>query len=61
MADGEKKPPVKGEDGGEGSEHINLKVKGQDGNVVHFKIKRKTPLKKLMEAYCSRQSLQMDQ
>jgi len=33
----------------------------QDGNIVHFKIKRKTQLKKLMEAYCNRQSLQMDQ
>lgn len=33
----------------------------QDGNIVHFKIKRKTVLKKLMEAYCQRQSLQLDQ
>ena len=33
----------------------------QDGNIVHFKIKKKTQLKKLMEAYCARQSLQMDQ
>jgi len=33
----------------------------QDGNVVHFKMKKKTALKKLMEAYCARQSLQMDQ
>mmetsp|Transcript_100166 Transcript_100166/g.146230 ORF Transcript_100166/g.146230 Transcript_100166/m.146230 type:complete len:98 (+) Transcript_100166:160-453(+) len=60
MSDGESKP-VKGEGDGEGSEHINLKVKGQDGNIVHFKIKKKTQLKKLMEAYCARQSLQMDQ
>jgi hypothetical protein len=28
---------------------------------VHFKIKRKTALKRLMEAYCQRQSLQIDQ
>lgn len=27
----------------------------QDGSVVHFKIKRNTPLKKLMQAYCDRQ------
>lgn len=60
MSDTESKP-VKGENDGEGSEHINLKVKGQDGNIVHFKIKKKTQLKKLMEAYCARQSLQMDQ
>ncbi|OMJ80391.1 hypothetical protein SteCoe_19343 [Stentor coeruleus] len=36
------------------SEHITLKVKSQDGNEVFFKIKRATQLKKLMEAYCSR-------
>jgi small ubiquitin-related modifier len=62
---------------GEGvkSEQINLKVKDQvaapsspaplltdkDGAVVFFKIKRGTALRKLMEAYCSRQSKQMDQ
>ncbi|XP_070552731.1 small ubiquitin-related modifier 3-like [Ptychodera flava] len=40
-----------------GSEHINLKVTGQDGTVVQFKIKRHTPLKKLMNAYCDRQGL----
>ena len=28
---------------------------------VHFKMKKKTQLKKLMEAYCARQSLQMEQ
>ena len=44
-----------------GGEHISLKVKGQDGNVVHFKIKRTTTLNKLMEAYCQRESLQRDQ
>ena len=36
------------------SEHITLKVKSQDGNELFFKIKRGTQLKKLMEAYCSR-------
>ncbi|XP_064404754.1 small ubiquitin-related modifier 3-like [Halichondria panicea] len=41
------------------SEHINLKVTGQDGSVVHFKIKRNTPLKKLMQAYCDRQGFQL--
>lgn len=39
----------------EGNEHINLKVAGQDGSVVQFKIKRHTPLIKLMKAYCERQ------
>ncbi|KAK1292065.1 Small ubiquitin-related modifier 1 [Acorus calamus] len=51
------------------SGHINLKVKGQfycctigqrdceDGNEVFFRIKRSTQLKKLMNAYCDRQSV----
>ena len=33
----------------ENNDHINLKVTGQ---VVQFKIKRHTPLSKLMKAYC---------
>ncbi|XP_061627601.1 small ubiquitin-related modifier 2-like isoform X3 [Phyllopteryx taeniolatus] len=45
----------------ENSEHINLKVAGQDGSVVQFKIKRHTPLNKLMKAYCERQGLSMRQ
>lgn len=36
------------------SEHINLKVVGQDGQIVHFKIKKHTSLKKLINAYCER-------
>jgi len=44
-----------------GSEHINLKVLGQDGSVVHFKIKKNTPLRKLMSAYCDRTSVKMEQ
>ncbi|KAG8000707.1 Formin-like protein 3, partial [Nibea albiflora] len=38
------------------NDHINLKVAGQDGSVVQFKIKRHTPLSKLMKAYCERQN-----
>ncbi|XP_030136669.1 small ubiquitin-related modifier 3 [Taeniopygia guttata] len=41
------------------NEHISLKVSGQDGSVVHFRIKRHTPLSKLMRAYCCRQGLSM--
>jgi len=41
----------------ENPEHINLKVMGQDGNVVQFKIKRHTALKKLMSTYCERAGL----
>nr|XP_055171724.1 small ubiquitin-related modifier 2-like [Nyctereutes procyonoides] len=36
----------------ENNDHINLKVAGQDGSVVQFKIKRHTPLSKLMKTYC---------
>ncbi|KAK8951601.1 Small ubiquitin-related modifier 1 [Platanthera zijinensis] len=41
----------------QGGAHINLKVKDQNGNEVFFRIKRKTQLKKLMNAYCDRQSV----
>lgn len=41
------------------SEHINLKVNGQDQSVVHFKIKKNTPLRKLMSAYCDRTGLKL--
>ncbi|XP_014391003.1 PREDICTED: small ubiquitin-related modifier 2 [Myotis brandtii] len=41
----------------ENNDHINLKMAGQDGSVVQFKIKRYTPLTKLMKAYCERQVL----
>merc|ERR1712059_74608 len=40
-------------------EHINLKVLGQDGNVVQFKIKKHTAFKKLMSTYCERAGLSM--
>ena len=36
-------------------------VAGQDGSVVQFKIKRHTPLSKLMKAYCEQQGLSMRQ
>ncbi|XP_060242391.1 small ubiquitin-related modifier 2 isoform X2 [Meriones unguiculatus] len=53
MADEKPKEGVKTEN----NDHINLKVAGQDGSVVQFKIKRHTPLSKLMKAYCERQAL----
>ncbi|CAH8292640.1 unnamed protein product [Schistosoma turkestanicum] len=40
------------------SEHINIKVQGQEGAVIHFKIRKNTPLRKLMLAYCERLGLQ---
>ena len=39
------------------SEQLNLKVVGQDGQVIQFKIKQSTPFRKLMNAYCDRQKL----
>ncbi|XP_075399224.1 small ubiquitin-related modifier 2-like [Tenrec ecaudatus] len=51
MADEKPKEGVKTEN----NDHMNLKVAGQDGSVVQFKIKRHTPLSKLMKAYCERQ------
>jgi small ubiquitin-related modifier len=39
------------------AEQLNLKVKSQDGEEVFFKIKSSTQLKKLMDAYCQRQSV----
>ncbi|XP_059670993.1 small ubiquitin-related modifier 1-like [Cornus florida] len=39
------------------SAEINLTVKGQDGNQVFFKTKRSTQLKKLMDDFCDRQSV----
>jgi len=49
---GEKKPEETS------TEHINIKVKSQDGSEIFFKIKKSTNLKKLMDAYCQRQGLQ---
>ncbi|XP_054935189.1 small ubiquitin-related modifier 2-like, partial [Physeter macrocephalus] len=45
----------------ENNDRINLKVEGQDGSMVQLKIKRHTPLSKLMKAYCERQGLSMRQ
>ena len=41
-------------EGGTKDQHINIKVKAQDGTEIYFKIKRTTQLKKLMDAYCQR-------
>uniref|UniRef100_A0A2I3FSR9 Small ubiquitin-related modifier 2 n=1 Tax=Nomascus leucogenys TaxID=61853 RepID=A0A2I3FSR9_NOMLE len=57
MADEKPKEGVKTEN----NDHINLKVAGQDGSVVQFKIKRHTPVSKLIKAYCERQGLSMRQ
>lgn len=41
------------------AEQLNLKVVGQDGQVVQFKIKEATPFRKLMSAYCDRLKIVM--
>ncbi|KAJ8028188.1 Small ubiquitin-related modifier 3 [Holothuria leucospilota] len=46
----EQKKDVKDE-----SEHITLRVVGGEGSAVQFKIKKSTPLRKLMRAYCEKQ------
>ena len=39
------------------TDHINLRVVGQDGTEVFFKIKKHTSLKRLIDAYCERQGV----
>lgn len=56
MASAEESKPA-GEEAAANPEHINLKVMGQDGNIVQFKIKKHTALKKLMSTYCERAGL----
>ena len=36
------------------TDHLNIRVTGHGQNEVFFKIKKTTPLKKLMEAYCEK-------
>lgn len=51
------KPDIK--DGGKSETHINLKV--SDGSSeIFFKIKKTTPLRRLMEAFAKRQGKEMD-
>merc|ERR1711912_115739 len=57
----ENKPGESKPEGEAAAEHVNLKVCGQDGSVVQFKIKKATQLKKLMQAYCDRQGLDINQ
>ena len=45
----------------EGNDHISWKVAGQDGSVAQLKVKKHTPLSKLMKAYWEGQGLSMRQ
>jgi len=44
----------------EGSEHINIKVKSQDGNEIYFKVRRTTAFKEIMLAYCRKTGADVD-
>lgn len=59
MADAGDTKEEKKKDATGGDEHINLKVMGQDGSSVFFKIKRQTPFRKLMTAYCNRVNMSL--
>eukprot|EP00999_Lentomonas_sp_LEN2_P001592 NODE_2655_length_526_cov_68.764411_g2605_i0.p1 GENE.NODE_2655_length_526_cov_68.764411_g2605_i0~~NODE_2655_length_526_cov_68.764411_g2605_i0.p1 ORF type:complete len:104 (-),score=26.78 NODE_2655_length_526_cov_68.764411_g2605_i0:137-448(-) len=39
------------------SAQLSIKVVNADGAEVYFKIKRTTPLRKLMDAYCKKQGI----
>eukprot|EP00656_Telonema_subtile_P052480 TRINITY_DN7331_c0_g1_i2.p2 TRINITY_DN7331_c0_g1~~TRINITY_DN7331_c0_g1_i2.p2 ORF type:complete len:102 (+),score=39.39 TRINITY_DN7331_c0_g1_i2:151-456(+) len=56
MADEHEQKPdlTKSEQGDSNPDQINIKVKGPDGSEVFFKIKKRTQMKKLMDAYCTR-------
>ena len=41
-------------------ENIELIVQDQTGESVQFKIKRKTKMRKMMDAYCTRKMLNME-
>ncbi|XP_045154473.1 small ubiquitin-related modifier 1-like [Echinops telfairi] len=38
----------------------DIKVTGQDGSVIHFKVKMTTHFKKLKVSYCQRQGIPMN-
>ncbi|KAK9803882.1 hypothetical protein WJX72_001786 [[Myrmecia] bisecta] len=53
MADSgeDKKPDVSS------TEHLNLKVRSQDGTTTFFKAKKTTKFSKLISAFCAKQSI----
>eukprot|EP01027_Heterolobosea_sp_BB2_P003179 GEZU01004825.1.p1 GENE.GEZU01004825.1~~GEZU01004825.1.p1 ORF type:complete len:102 (-),score=19.08 GEZU01004825.1:43-348(-) len=44
----------------ETKENISIKVANSEGHETIFRIKRSTPMGKLMDAYCKRQGLNMN-
>lgn len=58
---GDCKPvPSSGSSGGAKSEteHINLRVQGQDALTLDFKMKRSTNMGRMMKAYCDKKCIQ---
>ncbi|BAM79244.1 ubiquitin-like protein Smt3 [Cyanidioschyzon merolae strain 10D] len=53
------KKPVVSEGKTSGGDQINLRVRDADGNEVQFRIKKHTPLRKLMDAYCTRKGVDL--
>jgi small ubiquitin-related modifier len=52
--------PNEKQDGGDGSsEYIKLKVVGQDGNEIHFRVKMSTQMAKLKKSYSERLGVPM--
>jgi len=41
-------------------DHLNLKVKSQDGNEIYFKVKKTTQFRKVMIAYCRKVGADVD-
>lgn len=35
-------------------DELNINVKSQEGNVICFKLRKTTPLKKMIDSYCTR-------
>ncbi|XP_042808810.1 small ubiquitin-related modifier 1-like [Panthera leo] len=60
MSDQEAKPSTEDLGDEKEGEYIKLKVIGQDGSAIHFKVKMTTHLKKLQESYCPRQGVPMN-
>ncbi|KAK3253573.1 hypothetical protein CYMTET_37178 [Cymbomonas tetramitiformis] len=52
---GENKPETKQEQ--KGGETINIKVKDQDSNEVHFRVKTTTKFDKIMSAFCEKRGI----
>ena len=51
------KPNVGGSEGNGDDENINLSVECPSGAPLQFRIKKTTPLRKLMDAYCKKLGL----